>query len=249
MHYQSFIGKLMRVSDKAIVLQAIKYGDKKQILKLYTKHHGLLTAAVIVGNSLKSKIKSSITLPLNLLDVELLKKANKDIHQLSEANCTYVCTNISTSIFKLSIAQFINEILIRSLKEQPPNAHLFDFIEGCIKYLDECDESQINLHIYFLFEFAKYLGVEPNNNYNLQNCFFDCREGQFSSQSLSFPLGIDKEDSLLFHEALKVNCLDQKLSNTQRQKLLSILMAYYQMHEPGFNQIKSLQVLKEVFAA
>lgn len=239
----------MRVSDKAIVLQAIKYGDKKQILKLFTKNHGLLTAAVVVGNSATSKIKAGITFPLNLLDVELIKKANKDIHRLNEANCYYICTNITSSISKLTIAQFLNEVLIRCLKEQPPNIYLFDFIEGCIKYLNESDDHQVNLHVYFLFEFAKYLGIEPNNNYSTNNCFFDCREGRFISMSLSFPLGLDKEDSFLFHEALKINCLTKKLSNLQRQKLLSILLAYYQLHVPGFNQLKSLEVLKEVMMA
>ena len=38
------------------------------------------------------------------------------------------------------------------------------------------------------------------------------------------------------------------LSNLQRQQLLEILLAYYRLHIPGFNDIKSLEVLKEVLA-
>ena len=236
----------MRVSDKAIVLQAIKYADKKLILKLFSRHNGLLTVAVAVGNSAASKIKPGVIFPLNLLDIELIKKQNSDVHRLTEAACYYINTGISNSISKLSIAQFLNEILIKSIKEHCSNSHLFDFIEGCLKYLNESDNEHINLHVYFLIELTKYLGIEPNNNYSKVNSFFDCREGQFSNVSLSFPLGFDSEDSLLFSEALKVNCLTEKLSNQQRHKLLEILIAYYQMHIPGFNRIKSLEVLKEV---
>jgi hypothetical protein len=65
---------------------------------------------------------------------------------------------------------------------------------------------------------------------------------------LSLPLGLSKEDSFLFSEFLKINSLKTNLSNFQRQQLLEILLAYYRLHIPGFNDIKSLEVLKEVLA-
>jgi DNA repair protein RecO (recombination protein O) len=239
----------MRVSDKAIILQAIKYGDKKLILKLFSRKHGLLNAAVVVGNSPSSKIRSGSILALNLLDIQFIKKQNSEVHRITEASCYYINSNFAASISKLSIAQFLNELLIKCLKEQSANEDLFDFIEDCLKFLNESETGHVNLHIYFLFELTKYLGIEPNNNYDLRNYFFDCREGRFSSLNLSFPLGLDKEDSLLFSEALKVNCLTEKMSNQQRQKLLDILLAYYQFHVPGFNQVRSLEVLREVVLA
>ena len=58
----------MRVSDKAIVLQAIKHGDKKFILKLYTHNNGLVTAAI----ALNKNIKSSNIFPLSFINIELI---------------------------------------------------------------------------------------------------------------------------------------------------------------------------------
>ena len=84
----------MRVSDKAIVLQAIKHGDKKFILKLFTRQHGTLTVATSIGKSASSKIKSTSIMPLTLLDVELVLKQNKEIHQLSEASCYCINNHI-----------------------------------------------------------------------------------------------------------------------------------------------------------
>lgn len=239
----------MRVSDKAIVLQAIKYGDKKFILKLFSRHHGLVTTAVAVGNSPSSKIKPGIIAPMNLLEVQFTSRQNKDVQQLTEASCYYIHDSINGSLTRLSIAQFLNEILLRTVKEQAANTDLFDFTEGCIKYLNESENEFVNLHVYFLAELTKYLGFEPNNNYSPANCYFDCREGQFVPLSLSFPLGLDREESLLFSEALKSDFLNAKFSNTQRQKLLEIFTAYYQAHVPGFTHLKSLEVLKEVVAA
>jgi DNA repair protein RecO (recombination protein O) len=239
----------MRVTDKAIVLQSVKYGDKKNILRLFTRNHGLVSVTCILGNAPSSKIKSSAVLPLSLLDVELITRQNKDVQQLTEASCYYLHTNISNSISKLSIAQFLNEILLKLLKEQTSNASLYDFIENCFKFLNESEEDHMNLHVYFLMELTKYFGIEPSNNYSQGNSFFDCRDGRFTPVSLAFPLGLDKEDSLLFSEFLKINCLNEKLSNDQRQRLVSILLAYYQMHVPGFNEVKSLDILREVVTA
>lgn len=239
----------MRVSDKAIVLQAIKYGDKKHILKLFTRQQGLITVTCIPGSTPASKIRSSSALPLSLLDVELITKQNKEVHQLTEASCYYVNTTISTSLSKLSIAQFINEILIKSLKEQTPNAFLFDFIEDCLKYLNESANDHMNLHVYFLMELTKYLGIEPSNNHSVTSPYFNCRDGHFTPTSLIFPMGLNQEDSALFSAALKINCLAEKLSNLQRKRLVDILITYYQTHLPGFTPVKSLDVLHEVVAA
>lgn len=234
----------MRVSDKAIVLQAIKHGDKKFILKLYTQKNGLVTASV----ALNKNIRSSNIFPLSLINVELVLKQNKDVHQVTEISSYYILSNISGSLSKLSIAQFLNEILIKAIKESATNQHLFEFIESCLIYLNDTETEFVNLHLYFLLEFTKYFGVEPQNNYSIQAPFFDCRDGQFSSMALAFPLGLGKEDSLLFSQFLKVNALKTNLSNHQRQTILEILLAYYRLHFPGFNTIKSLDILKEIIA-
>lgn len=232
----------MRVSDKAIVLQSIKHGDKKFILKLYTQHNGLVTAAV----ALNKNIRASNIFPLSLINVELILKQNKEVHQVTEASSYYILADIPNSLSKLSIAQFINEILIKAIKESATNQHLYEFIESCLVYLNDTKTEFINLHLYFLAELTKFFGVEPQNNYSVQTPYFDCREGQFSSMSLAFPLGLGKEDSVLFSEFLKVNVLKSKISNEQRHIILDVLLAYYRLHFPGFNTIKSLEVLKEV---
>lgn len=238
----------MRVSDKAIVLQCIKHGDRKVILRLFTHLHGALTAVTSVGKTSKAKVKSSNVLPLSLINVELIIKQNRDVQQLTESSCYYALQNLTGSLSKLSIAQFINEILIKCLKEQPANVHLFEFIETCIRFLNETEENYLNLHLYFMSEFSKYLGFEPQNNYSSGAPYFDCREGRFSNACLSMPFGLNEEDSRLFSEFLKTNSLKTPISTAQRKILIEVLLAYYRLHVPGFNEVRCLEVLKEVLA-
>jgi DNA repair protein RecO (recombination protein O) len=238
----------MRFSDRAIVLQQIRHGDKRHILKLYTKAHGLVTAIAIIGKSAGSRVKSSTILPLSIIDVELIVKQNKEIQQLTESSSAVVTAGIHQSLSKLSIAQFLNEILLKALKEQQPNTPLFDFIENSLVYLDEAERDYINLHLYFLLELSKHLGFEPQNNFNKQEPYFDCREGRFTELSLAFPLGLNAEESRLFAEFMNVNILTSPISKNQRILLLEILLAYYRVHLPTFNEVLSLEVLKEVLA-
>jgi DNA repair protein RecO (recombination protein O) len=238
----------MRVSDKAIVLQSIKHGDKKFILKLYTSQHGLITVIAAAGNSKSSKIRPGNILPLTLVDIEFILKQNREIHRLTEATSYHVHDHISLSLAKLAIAQFMNEIMIRSLKEQHANAHLFEFIETCLKFLNDATDNYMNLHLYFLLELSRYLGFEPQNNHSADAPYFDCREGRFSMVNLSFPLGLSQAESLFFNAVLKSNLLKTTFTNNQRQTLLEILVAYYKLHIPAFNEVKSIQVLKEVLS-
>ncbi len=238
----------MRVSDKAIILQAIRYGDKKHILKLYTRHNGLLTVAAATSKASSSKIKPAGILPLNLVSVELVLKQNKDVHQLTEVAPYAILNHIPLSLSKLTIAQFLNEILLKSLKEQSANLHLFEFIETCLRLLNDLEQDYQNLHLYFLTELTRYLGFEPQNNYSASRPFFDCRDGQFSPVCLALPLGLSKEDSVLFSGFLKTSGLHQKLTNSQRQCLLDVFLAYYGLHVPAFGEVKSLEVLRQVMA-
>lgn len=235
----------MRISDKAIILQNIKHGDKKHILKLFTKQHGTLTVSARSGGA-GSKVKAGALLPLNLVEIELTLKQNKEVQSLNAISCYYVSAGSQGSLSKLSIAQFLNEVLVKSLREQAANLHLFEFIETCIKYLHESEEDFMNLHLYFLHELTKYLGFEPQNNFSAQRPFFDCREGRFCENSLTMPLGLNREDSHLFSEFIASNKLKVPVSNSQRQLILDAYLAYYKLHIPGFNEIKSLEVLREV---
>lgn len=237
----------MLVKTEGIILQNIKYGDKKIILKIYTKEHGLVTFSAIASKSPKAKIKPASTLPLQLVELTYNYKSNHEVQQLTESNLIYVCSEISRDFNKLAVAQFVNEVLIKCIKEQYPNEELFDFIASSYKWFNESKSGFNNFHICFLFELSKYLGFEPHNNYDSENIYFDTREGKFSPQPISFPLGFDKTQSLHFVKIFDADLLGKPLTRIERNVLLECLLAYYKMHVAGFNDLKSYPVLVEIF--
>lgn len=237
----------MLVKSEGIILQNIKYADKKIILKVFTKNEGLLSFYAVVSKAPTSKIKTASVLPLSIVELSFPYKQSKDIQQLYEVNLLFVPDYIGRNYYKLAIAQFINEVLIKCIKEHIPNEALFEFIIETFKQLNEAQEGFSNSHIYFLLELSKYLGFEPLNNYSSNNLFFDMREGRFTPMALSYPIGLNKEQSLLFSKTLSTNIFDLPLSREERNEILESYLALYKMHVSGFGDLKSFGVLKELF--
>lgn len=237
----------MLLKTEGIVLQNIKYADKKCILKIFTKQHGLITFFAVTGKSPGSKIKSTGILPLYQIELSYIYKQNRDVQQLTESAILYVYEGISSDYSKLAIAQLLNEVLIKTIKEHIPNEDLYMFVVNTYKWLNEAKQGYNNLHIYFLVELSKFLGFEPHNNYSEINCYFDVREGKFLTVGLSFPIGFSKEQSLLFAKILRSEILEVQLSRQERNVMLECLLALYKIHVTGFNDLKSFEVLKELF--
>jgi DNA repair protein RecO (recombination protein O) len=237
----------MQQFANGIILQNTRYADKKITSKIFTRQLGLVSCHVVVNSSPKAKLKTSTLQPLHLIEMEMQVKQNKDVQQLLEARCYYVYKTISSNVHKLSIAQFINEILLKTIKEHQINEHLYEFVETCLKWLDEHPDDYNQLHLYFMLELTRYLGVEPYNNYSAKENYFDLREGKFLPVALPFPLGLGASQSSLFHHCLNIDLLSVQLSLSQRRELLEVLIAYLQIQVPNFGTLKSLEVLQAIF--
>ena len=232
----------MRITDKALVLHATRYGDRKYILTLYTENHGLMTVAAIAGKQ-GAKVRTSSLLPMTFIEAELDTRQNRDIQTLTESR-VFLAPELSGSINKLAIAQFLNEVFYKTLREQGSHPEIFQLLLQVVTLLEGSEKIYMDVHLYALSELAKLLGFGPQNDRAHGGRYFDCREGCFGSLALPFPLGLDAADSLLFSEFLESEYIDYQLNNEKRRRLLEIFLAYYQLHVPGFGELKSLEVLR-----
>ena len=234
-------------TTQGIVLHNIKYADKKIISKIYTKDFGLISANINVGNGPKSKIKAGVIQPLTQIECVVSLKENKEVQQMSEVKCLFVYTDLQTNFSKLCIAQFLNEVLYKCIKEQIPNDDLFDLICHTYQWLDKAVDSYTDTHIYFLFELTKHLGFYPTNNRDKNLAYFDTLEGKFFSTTKSFPLGFDYWQSELFADLFSYSLSNQKkINRSERLALLDCLLHYYKMQIPGLMEFKSYAVMQEM---
>ncbi|HKL08591.1 MAG TPA: DNA repair protein RecO [Bacteroidales bacterium] len=240
----------MIYKTRGIVLHHIKYSETSVIATIYTEQFGRQAFMINGVRGKKSKIKANILQPLYLLNMEAYHKTTRDLQRVKEIQNACIFNSLPYDLKKSTLALFIAEILNQTLREQEPHPELFNYLYHSIQMLDVKEEGLANFHIYFLLHLTKYLGFFPNNNFSESNPYFDLIKGIFTPFKPLHSDTLSKEESeilsrlLVFsdnqHEKLKMNYL-------LRVGILGKILKYYKLHHEGVSDIRSFQILKEVF--
>jgi DNA repair protein RecO (recombination protein O) len=232
----------MLIKTRAIALHYVKYGESSLIACFYTEKLGRQSCMVSSARKKKSSFPASFFLPLTLLEIDFYHRARRDIQQIKEVNCLMHFSSIPFNIHKSTIALFISELLYKTLKEEEANPALFDFLFNAIQLLDLKEVGSRNFHLAFLLHYMKYLGIFP---FMLEN--ERMTEGR---QDFILPAdaGDDEKEGLnqLMHSSLG-QLENIRITNKTRCFLLDRIIDFYLYHLDQMAEIRSLQVLKEVF--
>jgi len=209
---------------------------------------GRQTVFVKGAFSKKSAERASFFQPLYLVETDLHHRPNRQMQRISNMQMYYPFQTISFDPVKSSIALFVAEILIKTLREEEANPNLFNFLLHSIQTLDLNECGTANFHLAFLVHYSRYLGFYPNTELAEADTWFDSRKGSFvviptASSPTSeynqllkklFQMSFDHLDSL-------------QISHYQRNCLISCLLDYYSIHVDNFGKIKSFNILQNIF--
>jgi len=240
----------MLVSTEGIVLHFIKYGESSVIATIYTRDFGRQSYLVNAARSKKSQNKASLLQPLFLVDMIAYQKQSRELHRIKELRSYHVYQNIPFEITKSSLSIFIAEVLYKSINEQESYPEMYDFIKNSLLYFDLMEKGSGNFHIWFLFRLTEYLGFLPDTSRVGFEGWFDSRKGAVVHFEPSHPFYANKEvtENLIQLSALKIHEISGfEISRKMRDTLVSVLIDYYQLHFDNLGEIKSLNVLREVF--
>jgi DNA repair protein RecO (recombination protein O) len=241
----------MLEKTRGIVLHQIKYTDSGIVAQLYTRKFGR-QSFLIRGMRNKKAGKHNIQFqPMFILDLEMQYKSSHEMQTMKESSVAFTPYNIHSDIKKSVVAIFLGEVLTSVLKEESPHEEMFDYIEEAIKYFDSRTGGYANFHISFLAGLSSYLGFEPSLKSDIENHYFDLKNGIFVPLPPVHGYYATQEVSNIlagFFSASYESCGLISLTGTLRNEVLETLVSYYSMHLPGLKKIKSLEVLKEVFS-
>ncbi len=239
----------MLTRTKAILLHHVRYSDNSLIAHFYTQEYGRLAVMVKGISSRRGSARFNYFQPLNIFNIELYYYENREMHNLKEMNLAYIPKNISGDINRTSVTMFISEILHNIIREEDVNRLLFDFVESSVITLDGMTSGISNFHPWFLVAFTDYAGIGPSHT-TMTNCWFDMLTGQFTPVQPMHPDYIDPEGARVLNLLLQMPAEDiasLRLSGDERTGLLTRLLKYYSLHLTGIREIRSLQVLKDIF--
>ena len=208
-----------------IVLAVTKVGDKSLVLHTLSPDWG--RRSFITGVSRKSPM--ALFQPLSLLDAEVTENPKSELWRLREASAGAPLSGIRNNVRKNTMTLFMSEVLLRTVKDGAMEDGLFEWCRRSILKLDAMESDFSNFHLRFLLEFAGALGFSPS----IEDL------APFAGEHLA----VVKQ--LL--TASEAECMLIPMSGAQRNAVAALLLDYISFHIEFPVQVKSLQVLRDLY--
>lgn len=249
LNFRTFV-PVMQEKTRCIVLRTVKYGDQSLIVDLLTREVGRLSVVWRMPKTGKGKIKRQIFQILNILDVDYERRSATNLPVVKEAHIVEPYSTIPFDPVKLSVSFFLAEFLGYSTRAEQTDYLLYDFIENSLKWYDTSASAPANFHLMFMIKVSRFLGFYPNLEEFTEYSYFDLRAGQFTGEApchSDFLKPSETRDFINLMRMTPENMHVFRLSHTDRNRIIDMMMRFYGFHIPGFRELKSLEVLREIF--
>lgn len=234
---------------RGIILQTIPYSDSSIIARVYTELFGLQSYMVSGARRKRSETKVNALQPLSLVEMVTYHKEKRDMNRVKELKPEYLYTAIPYDIRKSSIALFLNEMVLKSIREVEANSSLFEFLHSSLKVLDLQEEGVANFHLVFLMKFSRLLGFHPQGAFSDKTAVFDLQSGLFSGQEPTHPYFLPPPQSRFWSQLAVCNYGSElPIDHATRRMLLEKLILYYELHISTVRDVISHRILEEVVA-
>ena len=236
---------------RGIVLHSIPYNDKYVITLIYTEEFGRMSYLTSQSKSRRTRVSRSLFHPLAILDLEVEHKNLRDIQRIKEIKIHIPLISLLTDPVKSAMGIFIAELISKVIREEQTNRLMFDFLLQSVQVLELTDSSPANFHLVFMIRLSRLLGFYPDASGYQKGTFFDMRNGVFSGNKPAHIDFIPQEESAVFYNLLRMsyeNMSAFRFSGRERQAIIHRILEYYRLHLSDFPEIKSLEVLHDVFS-
>lgn len=207
-----------------IVIATTKVGENSLVLHTLSEDYGRRSFIVRVGKS------NSLYLPLNIIEAHVQENPKSDLWRLTSAKAMHPLFRMRSNVAKNAIALFISEVLYRAIRSDSNEAGLYRWCRNSILTLDSLESDYASFHLHFLLDLCAVLGFRPDISDLAPFA------GEYF-ETLSRLLPLDYGEFLLY-----------PLNGKVRSDIASILLNYLSYHLDCRLNIRSLEVLKELFA-
>lgn len=239
---------------KGLVLRSVKYGETSLIVTIYTELFGL-QSYLIQGIRITSKKGASPAnhfQPAALLELVVYHNEMKHLQRIREFKWASVYQDLYFNVLKNSVALFMTELLQKTLRQPEANPDLFHFLEDAFTHLDRASEKvAANFPLFFLTHLSFFSGLRITDDFSAERPYLDLQEGTFVADPPHHPYAIGSPGSQLISQLLKTmqphELEELRLNQELRRSLLKALLSFYTLHIPEFGNLKTVEVLQEIW--
>jgi DNA repair protein RecO (recombination protein O) len=240
----------MQLKTCGIVLNNVKYNDKYSIVHVYTELSGRVAYILPRGKTKSSRLSSNLFWPLNNLELEVDHQPSREIHRIREARNLCPYQSIHQNMAKTSIALFLSDFLSKTLKDSNDSHLIYQFIADSMQVLEISERGVANFHLVFMLHLVRFLGFYPNIEDYHPGDYFDLMAGEFAPSAPLHRHFISKEESFALSRLSRINYGNMHrfaFGREDRTAIIHHILEYYRLHVQNFTELKSLDVLHELF--
>ena len=235
---------------KGIVLGSVNYNDKYNLVQMFTSSFGKVTYLVAKTKGKSGKVPKSLFMPMSVIEMEVSHQPSRDIQRIKEAHSLGARYSIFSDMAKSSVVFFVSEFLNKALRDINDSAFIFSFIEQSVNILEMTERSVANYHLVLMLKLSHFLGFYPNlEDYSPGN-YFDMINGEFVNRQPLHRHYLDRMESQALARLSRITYENMhyfNFSRNERVNIVSRMLEYYRLHLYDFPEMKSLDVLHELF--
>ncbi len=250
---------------KGIVLRTVKYGDNGHIVDMFTDVRGRMSFMMKTGGSggrrrpsAGNRAVASHFMPLSMLEFDCDIHGQHRLPQPRGVVTYNVYQSLNSNPIKSAIALFVSEFLVNALQDGAADNLLYPYLEDSLRWLDGSAGGYANFHLVLMIRLTRFLGIYPNVDDIYRDkamgvqeySYFDMLNSEYSYLQPAHPYFLCPEEARALPYLLYMDFNNMHLyhfTRQQRRRCIDVIENYYRLHLPGFGELKSLNVLTELF--
>lgn len=228
----------MKRIDTGIFLHRIPYSETSLITAFYTREHGLKRYLFKGG-----KKKSHQLFPMAVCELNSYGREDSKLRSLTTVEPSFPI-HFQFDPIKSTIAFFMAEILMKCLEEELPDEFMFQSVESMVKQLNTTDDCQL-FPLSFLVNLSNAIGIQPLID-SIDSKYFNLDEGVIENyDKISQRVESGKAVDLIIN-VIQEKDPEERSTKQVREQALEIMLDYFRIHVPRFEEVTSYEIVKEV---
>ena len=235
--------------SEGIILNRIHYSDKADVVTVYTRQQGSVGFLVRLSSRGRTSGNAASLGVLSLVEM-VWEERGSGLQHPKEMSLAHSWSSLPFSPYKTAMGLLLAEFLYRALRSEQANEALFDYITNALLWLDEAEKGFANFHVVFLTHLTRYLGFQPNIGGWHDNSFFDLQTACFVDTPPAHNDWLTPDEARQLPLLLRVDVRSMSRlawNRMWRRRALTVLARYYRLHIAEFPEVRSIEVLADVF--
>lgn len=236
---------------QAIVLGTVRHSDRYNVVTLYTRSRGRMAVLSPAGAGRAARMRNARLQLMSVIEADIDIRNGRDLPRLGQFALSSVWREICFHPVKSSLAMFAAEFLGRLLRDSAPDEAMWDYVVSALRVVDASPVARLgNWHIALLVSLLGFSGIMPDPSTWDEGRWLDMREGRFTPFPPPHTDRLDPPYASIAYTLLRMNFLNAphyKFTRAERHEVTDRLLRYFAIHFPGVANLRSPEILAEIF--